>query len=253
MKDAQMMNTTPQEDSTAGPPMGHGIESLIERLRTEGIDAGRQQAQQFIAQAQAEIDALRAGARAEAEGLLEAARERIRIEQEASLGAIRLAFRDSVLRLKEDFLQQFGERLQRHVQTELADPELLRRLLIALVQPMFPDPAQPSDRTPQTMSMPSEADLEALARDGEARLLSEGLELLPAAQGSGLRICMVAGDMEVHVTDEALSALLLEHLLPKVRRHLDGGPVVHANPQAGGPGTPDDATRTAVTRQEPGT
>lgn len=205
--------STPASDFPPGaPPMGHGIQALIERLRSEGIDAGRAEAGQLVEQARAEIDALRAAAREEADSLLARARDQIRIEQEASLGAIRLAFRDSVLRLKEDFLHQFGERLHRHVQAELADPALLRRVLLTLVEP--------------AAGPPGEGELEALARDGEARLLAEGLELRPTAGRQGLRIGMVAGSVEVHVTDEALTALLLEHLLPRVRRHLDGGPVL---------------------------
>lgn len=209
------MNDTSQQGAGGLPPTGHGIESLIERLRSEGIDAGRQQAERFVAQAQQEIEALRADARREADDLLAQARERIRIEQDAALGAIRLAFRDSVLRLKEDFLQQFGERLHRRIQGELADPDLLRRLLVAVVQPLTAD------------SPPGDADLEALACDGEARMLAEGLLLLPGESGSGLRIVLEASAIELHVTDEALTALMLEHLLPRVRRHLDGGPVAH--------------------------
>ena len=208
------------ESRTPAAPADHGIQALIERLRSEGIDDGRQEAERLLEEARTDIALLREAARAEAEGLLARAREHIRIEQEASLGAIRLAYRDSVLRLKQDVLLQFGERLHRRVQAELGDPALLRRLLLGLVQP-----------TPQGgLNKLNESDLEALARDGTARLLIDGLELRPVAGGQGLRIGLADGHVELQLTDEALTELLLEQLLPRVRRHLDGGPVHEAVP-----------------------
>lgn len=205
-------------------PADHGIQALIQLLRSEGIDNGRQEAQRLLEEAMAEIGQLREAAHIEADGLLAQARERIRIEQEASQGAIRLAFRDSVLRLKEDVLHQFGERLHRRVQAELADPALLRRLLLTLVQP-----------APQGgLNALSESDLEALARDGTARLMIDGMELRPVAGRRGLKIALADGHVELQLTDDALAELLLEQLLPRVRRHLDGGPVhdATAEPEA---------------------
>lgn len=205
----------PDGGSAALAPQGHGIQALIDRLRHDGIDAGRQDAQQMLAQAHADIEALRAAARTEADGLMQRTRAQIRIEQEACQGAIQLAYRDSLLRLKEAFLHDFGERLRRRVQAELADPLVLRQALQALLQT-------------GTGGAPTEVDealLDTLAQDGVARQLREGVTLLPAMGQHGFRMALHEGQVEVHVTDEALTELLQSHLLPRVRRQLDGGPL----------------------------
>lgn len=222
--------TSAPDGSTAVlAPDGHGIQALIDRLRHDGIDAGRQSAQQMLAQAHADIEALRAAARDEADGLMQRTRAQIGIEQEACRGAIQLAYRDSLLRLKEAFLHDFGERLRRRIQTELADPLVLRQALQALLQ----------SGADGALTEANEALLDTLAWDGVARQLQEGVALLPAMGQHGFRIALQDGQVEVHVTDDALTELLKSHLLPRVRRQLDGGPL----PTDPALRAADDATR----------
>jgi V/A-type H+-transporting ATPase subunit E len=205
------------------PSQSHGVQALIERLRGEGIAAGREEAARIVGQARAEIDALRAAARREADALLDSAREQIRVERDAALGAIGLAFRDSTLRLKEEFLHHFGERLRREVRDELAErPDLLRRLLESVVGGVSPG-----------LTVPGEDELQRLMAGVESRMLADGVELAPVA--GGLHIRLHANELELRITDETLTALLLEHLLPRVRRQLDGGP---RTPGAGAAGDP---------------
>jgi V/A-type H+-transporting ATPase subunit E len=191
-------------------PTSHGIQALIDRLRDEGIVAGRAQAGELLEAARREIDTLRAAAHREAEALLERAREQVRLERETALGAVRLALRDAVLQLEEEFLQLFAERLQRRVHDQLADPALLRRVLESLLLASGRNVAI------------AEADLEALALDNEARLLADGVEL--AASAGGVRLVLRDDEVEVDVGDGAVTALLLSHLLPRVRHHIADGP-----------------------------
>jgi V/A-type H+-transporting ATPase subunit E len=223
-------SSTPPQDGkhAAAAPQGHGIQALIDRLRHDGIDAGRQDAQQMLAQARAEIDSLRAAAREEADSLMARTRAQIRTEQETAQGALQLAYRDSLLRLKEAFLHDFGERLRRRVQTELADPNVLRQALLAVLR----DDPDPTDG----------ALFDTLAWDGVARQLREGVTLLPAPGLAGFRVALQGGHVEVHVTDEAVTELLKSHLMPRVRRQLDGGPL----PGESGLGLQDDAPRVSA-------
>ena len=203
----------------ADTPTSHGIQALIDRLRDEGIVAGRTQAADMLEAARREVEALRAAAVREADGLLESARAQVRLEREAALGAIRLAFRDSVLQLQEEFLHLFAERLRRRVQEQLADRALVRRVLEALLLQHGCDAAI-TDR-----------DLEALAADTEAHMLADGIELARAA--GGVRLKLNGQDVAFEVGDATVTALLLSHLLPRVRRHLDGGPDVPTEPEPG--------------------
>lgn len=196
----------------ASPQTGHGVEALVERLRAEGIEAGRQEASRLLQEARLQIETERLHASAEADRLLAQAREQLRVEREAALSAIQLAARDALLRLKEDFLHQFATRLGRRVQGSLEDPTLLRSLLLNLLQSTDDGPPPPG-----------QAQWDRLAEGQMAGMLREGIELLQPPGQLGFALRLSGEDIEVQVTDEAIEALLLEHLLPSVRRTLDGG------------------------------
>lgn len=195
----------------ASPQTGHGVEALVERLRAEGIEAGRQEAARLLQEARLQIESERLQASAEADKLLAQAREQMRVEREAALSAIQLAARDALLRLKEDFLHQFATRLGRRVQGSLEDPTLLRSLLLNLLQSTDDGPP------------PEQAQWDRLAEGQMASMLREGIELMQPSGQLGFALRLSGEDIEVQVTDEAIEALLLEHLLPSVRRTLDGG------------------------------
>jgi len=219
------------------PQTTYGIQALIERLRGEGIDAGREEAARLLEQARQDIERLRAVARQDADGLLDRARAQACIEQEASLAAIRLACRDSMLRLREDFLHQFGDRLRRRVRDELVDIDLLRRVLLAL---LTSGEAGKSNGN-------WHSDLDELVRDVGTHMLADGIELVTDTGRAGMRLRLTGQDLELHVTEDAVTDLLMEHLLPRVRRLLDGGPVA---PEA--PDTPELPGESPIAPRQPG-
>ena len=54
-------------------------------------------------------------------------------------------------------------------------------------------------------------------------LLREGIEIIPSSEVSGgARVRVVGEDLEIDLTDEAVHALLLKHLLPRYRNILEG-------------------------------
>jgi len=55
------------------------------------------------------------------------------------------------------------------------------------------------------------------------RMLREGVEIIPSSEVSGgARVRVVGEDLEFDLTDEALSKLLMKHLLPRYRSILEG-------------------------------
>ena len=56
-----------------------------------------------------------------------------------------------------------------------------------------------------------------------ASLFREGITYQPAGDAtSGLKVYMKDGDVEVDLTDEAITAVLLEHMQPRFRALLEG-------------------------------
>jgi len=54
-------------------------------------------------------------------------------------------------------------------------------------------------------------------------MLREGVELIPSSSvPGGARVKLVGEDLEIDMTDDAISRLLLKHLLPRYKSILEG-------------------------------
>ena len=106
-----------------------GVQDLISRLRDEGVQAGRQEADRILNEARKRAAEIVAQAKSEAEEVRNKARSEIEAERGASREAIQLAFRDAELKLRSEFRAVVAERVKRLVSMELSDREFLREVI----------------------------------------------------------------------------------------------------------------------------
>lgn len=208
-----------------------GVQELIGRLRDEGVQAGRQEADRIVQEAQKRAAEVVAQAKSETEEIRSNARAEIAAERAASREAIQLAFRDAELKLRSEFRAVVAERVRRLVSMEMRDREFLRELILAIV-----GRATPKVKKRQSAEVLLSDDFFApegkgtgLTGKGKERLrhlvlgitskmLREGVELKPSGdKEGGIRIRVVGEDLEIDLTDKAISDLLLRHLLPRYR------------------------------------
>ncbi len=200
-----------------------GVQELVQRLREEGVAAGRREGEEIVAAARAEAARILADARREAEAVTHATSASIETEREAAGAALELAWRDAMLQLREQIEVAFARRLQSLVAGSLRDPEVLIELVVdALRQVLQADrsperaqlvvPASSAEDPAATLALDTLA--ATLARD----LLQGGVELVREQRtGAGVRIRLAERGIELTVTEETLAALLLERLLPRFR------------------------------------
>jgi V/A-type H+/Na+-transporting ATPase subunit E len=224
------VSTTPAAESA-------GVENLIGRLRDEGITQGRSQAEALVTAAQQQAAELVATAQQEAGAILARATEETGKLKAAGEDAIRLAMRDTILALEGDLLKGFVDRLRRLVKGVLADPVFLQRLILEVAgraAPMNKDaevllPAEivsledlqskPEEATPGTLMH------FVLSLGGG--MLREGMQFGVAEDGeAGIRVRLVEEDVQIDLTESAISQLLLRHMLPRFRALLRGAVVV---------------------------
>ena len=207
-----------------------GVQDLIARIRDESVQAGQQEAESLIREAQKRAAETVAQARAEAETLLAKARAEIARERQAAIDALQQAVRDTVLALKERLTMRFVEEVKGLVGKELKDTDFLRQMILAISGQVLPDEAQN-----RALELLLSNDLFPEADDGEqsmrdfiqglsSQVIHGGIELKPSGESkSGIRLRLIGEDMEVDLTDEALTALLLKHLLPRFRAYVEEG------------------------------
>ena len=217
-------------------PQASGVQELIQRLRNQGVDAGRAEAERLVEEAHKRAAQIVANAKAEAEQVRVRARADAEAERKAAEAALQSAYRDTVLRLVSALTTHFEDQVRRLVARELREKEFVRKLILEVVRQ-----ATPGDLGAQRAEILLPAELigvEALrARPEEVKegtlthfvmglsgeMLREGIELKPMGEDTaGIRIRLVGQDLEIDLTERAVADLLLKHLLPRYRVVLEG-------------------------------
>lgn len=226
--------------TTAAPDTASGVRELISRLKAEGIEAGREQAEALLAEAHAEAGRIRAEAKEEAARLSQEAEARIARDTEAALASLKLAARDTVLEVRSRLtaaLERHGRELAK---AELADRDLLRALVLELAKAAGAEVAKTAGsvevRVPQremvelaqaivgeTVSEQHQGTLSKVALAASAGALRHGVSLVGDPEvGSGARVRLGASELEIDLGGEAIAALLSRYILPRYRAILDG-------------------------------
>ncbi|WP_164101026.1 hypothetical protein [Candidatus Laterigemmans baculatus] len=206
-----------------------GVQELIDRIRSEGVAQGRGEAETLVAAAREEAVRILDEAKREAEQIRSTARveaDRLRSQTEE---ALRLAARDAVLALQEALRADFVSKVRRLVSHTMQDRSFLQRLILEIAHRSVPQ-----DESPMTVLLPanlmtyeelkqnpqdlSENSLSRFVLELASEVLREGLTFIPADdQQPGIRVQLQGEDVEIDLTDEAVSNLLIEYLAPRFR------------------------------------
>lgn len=211
-----------------------GVEDLIGRLREQGVEAGKAQADELMEQTRLRAEQRLDDARREADAILQKAREEASQTKRAGEEAVQLAVRDAMLRLKSEMVEQFADRVRRLVTKELDDSDFLKQMILEISRRSAP----PVGQLAKLLLPEDVVGLEQLRRDPEEvkegtlshfvatvtkDMLREGLEIgTRDDQVAGIRIQLQEEDIEIELTDQAIADLLLRHLVPRFRAIMEG-------------------------------
>lgn len=204
-----------------------GVQQLIDRLHQEGVDRGRADAESLLAEARKEAAAILDDAQRQAADIRRNAQndaEQLRTKGEA---AVRLAGRDAILSLTEELRAGFERTLHRFVDQALCDPAFLRQLLLQIAasatrvdqdsELIIQLLGQDEDQV-QLGSSEADEKLNELARSLASQSLRDGLRFeVIDSDVPGVRVQVVDQQLEIDLTTDTLTHLLLKHLTPRIR------------------------------------
>lgn len=212
-----------------------GVQELIDRLREKGVEEGKEQADQLVADARRRATEMLDESRREAEEILQHAREEADRLRAAGEDALRLAGRDAVLALKEEISSHFADQVHRLVSHCLCDGQFMQRLILEIASRAVPkDTKEPIELLlPEAVALPEELRREAKeAKEGTlshfvlglaGEMMQKGITLGASDDDSpGLTVRTGNGDAEITFNDKAITEFLLRHLLPRFRAMMDG-------------------------------
>lgn len=213
------------------PTAPNTVQNLIDRIRDQGVKAAEEQAARIVRDAETKAAKILADANAEVTRLrAEAAAER-EADYAAGLEALKLSARDTVLQLKARVSGEFESFVKRLVTNATCDEDLIRSLVLVLAGQAADEVIKDKDiKILISCAMETGLVEESLRERGKRNILAlstqmlrEGVELIPADgfQG-GARVRLKDEQLEIDLSDAAITRLLSNSMLPRFRRILDG-------------------------------
>ncbi len=211
-----------------------GVEALISRIRDQGVQAGRDEADRVLGEARREAARILEVAKKETEAMRADASEEIAAEKTAAMEALRIAERDTIMDLRSRVTDGFERHVRRLVSESILDKDFIRAVVLVLAghaAKEFIKGKKARILVSASLSGEDDKQLQQQAKDVahevtlgiSANMLREGIELIPASDDHrGVRVQLVDEDVEVDLSEKAISDLLLSQLLPRYRAITEG-------------------------------
>jgi V/A-type H+-transporting ATPase subunit E len=226
------------EQSTHPALVSQGVDELISKLRQEGVEAGNAQAEIVLNAARKQAKTILADADHQSSKKISEAQKKATALLNGGQEALKTAMRDMVLTLKAELTEGFRTDVKRLVEHELANPELLKTLILEIAGKLSKD-ADIDEDSKLEFILPEKvvglSDLQHSPEQLENSPLTEfvfGLtrDMLIAGvnfktshdvQG-GMSVKLQDRDLTLDFTGQAVASMLLDHLQPRFRAILEG-------------------------------
>jgi V/A-type H+/Na+-transporting ATPase subunit E len=225
-------------DATIKEPVSSGIDALINRLKKEGADEGRAEAQKLIAEAEARAADILAKADATAKSRTDdAAQESDRLKRSGK-EALKVAMRDAVLELKDGLSARFAQRVRGTIAKLSAGDDVLKRMILAVasrardevgvdnareLEVILPRTVIALDELRLNPREMREGSLGQFALQSAVDMLRAGVTFGRSSDDvGGIRIVLKDSGVVVDLTDAAVADVILRHLQPRFRAMLEG-------------------------------
>jgi V/A-type H+-transporting ATPase subunit E len=190
--------------------MTENLDALLSKIRTEGVDAAKQEAADIVAKAKAEAADIIAKAKAEATAMTDQAQadaQRMAMGAEAT---IRQAARDVLLKLGQDVTALLEQTLGGAVDETLKTPAIIEKVVV--------DAIAAYQRSGEVTIAAGEEVVAAL----KAKLAKQKdvMVVTDTQIGSGFRVRLAGGRVEHDFTGDSVTAALAALLRPQLAKLL---------------------------------
>ena len=215
-----------------------GVENLIQRLRDQGVDAGKEKAESIVLDAQKRAEWIIEEAELEAQQLVDEAKKKSDALRSSGEDALKLATRDALLKLRDTLLGNFSNEVKRVVGQKMDQQAFLEKIILQLAGKTRDQLNLDSEENISIFLPNNPVGVEELKNNPDelkvgtlthytaaiaADMLRKGVSIQVSDDVSGgISVRLKDDDMVIDFTAETLSALLLEHLQPRFRTLLQG-------------------------------
>lgn len=201
--------------------MAQTIESFVEKLQTEGVDAGKKAADELLGEARSQADQIIAEANEKAAGIVADAQAEAGRNSERERNDLDLAIRDAVLAFRSRISEAVGALLVHEVGKSLSDTDFLVKLIGDIVASYAHEDA----RSGEQIRISVNPDATAAITDWALKYLSSDnpehahVDLKSTLKTVGFEYRV--SESTVEVTLESIVDVLREQVNPQLRDVLD--------------------------------
>ncbi|WP_422134602.1 ATPase [Endozoicomonas sp. ALD040] len=217
-----------------GQNVSVGVQELIEKLRNQGVQDGRERADRIVSEAQSHAAELVREAQAKADMIVSKAREEADFITQSGQEALQLAERNAVLELKDYLLEKFSGQISALVSGSLEKEEVLKQMILEVagennlhgeknLEVVLPRKVIGLDELRKNPDLVKKGPLLDFVTGQAAEMLQEGVTFsVGKTSQSGIKFRLQDKEIEVELSDQTVTAVLLRHLQPRFRALLEG-------------------------------
>ncbi|MCW8445524.1 hypothetical protein OQJ05_15890 [Fluoribacter gormanii] len=228
------------KQNQAANMISQGVETLIERLKQDGVNAGKEEAARLISEAQEKANTILNNAQTKSKAMMDEAHQVIQQEKKAAEDALQLAARNMRLELRQNLIDRFTQEVRCLVHKELDDKDVLRQLILLIatdsveqlhafkaknIEIELPPKVLDFDEIRKNPELLEKDFLKTMVKCLTGRMLREGMSMRVNQQENkiaGIRVHLVNEDIVLDLTEDAVSSLLIKHMQPRFRALLEG-------------------------------
>ena len=214
----------------------HGVDALIEKLRNDGVTAGKAEAERIISEAKIKAANIISDAKNQSDQYQKDSRQSADNYRAAGEEALNIAMRDALLNMKDALMKHFERDLERMVSSTLADPDILKQMILELVgsardasqigkgaNVILPAKMLSSDEIRKNADTIQSDQLTQFTLGLSQKMLEEGVILhFDGDLDEGIYAQYKDGDIILDLSDKAVTSMLMQHLQPRFRAVLEG-------------------------------
>ncbi len=202
--------------------MAETIESFVAKLKTEGVEQGRKEADSIVGDAKSEAEKIVADAKSEAEKIIAAAKKQGEDILARSNTELELAARDSAMKLRETLAKSLEAVIAGPVDEALNDTEFLRTVLTDIMMKYVEADIEGTGDVKLTLQ---DEQYHALAEWAVKQIRKHAkkdgvcVDLKGTLKQSGFEYNLTGATVEM--TQESVTELLMSLVGPKLREIFD--------------------------------
>ncbi len=194
--------------------MSDTIESFVEKLQKDGIDAGKSEATKILDDARAEAEKIIAEAKTQAEDITSDANAEAEKTVKQGKDELQLACRDTLLSLHEAVMRSISTMLEQAAQTQLKDKDFLANLIREVVVQYAGKDAR-GDRPVEIKVSDEMLDAVSAWAVGGTSGTDSNVGITAGMKSAGFEYASSGGTVEV--TAESVANVISEMVSPKLR------------------------------------